>query len=175
MSVLNDDKKPLHKGRTSKLKDVEVDLRDQIVNKLRKKLIEDDIGAKVVELWLRGNANRTAWLERQKEFMASWDEHLEGDISGSFDGSSNLHLPMPFIIAKTMHARFLQALLGVDPPFHIQARTEACVDHLPMVTDIMRYAIREWANTNQGIEESLDKWIWAWVTQGSGILKWGWD
>lgn len=176
MSVINNDKKVLQEGRKVILgKDERASLRDQVVTKLVDKLLADEIGAKVSNLWQRGNANRTSWLERQREYLMFWDEHLLGDTSGSFDGSSNLHIPVTLIVAKTMHARFLQALLGIDPPLYIRSRTEAFVDRVSMISDLMRYAIFEWANHNKGIEEVLDRWIWAWVTQGSGIIKWRWE
>lgn len=175
MSVLNDDKKVIEKGRKSPLKDVDASLRDQIVVKLAKKLKDADIGKKVSDLWDRGTANRVEWLEKQREFMASWDQHRITDPDGAFDGSSDLHVPMPLTVAKTMHARFFQAILSVDPPFSLKARTEAFYDRVPIVSDTMRYAINDWANYNKGIEEEIDKWLWSWITAGSGILKWGWD
>jgi hypothetical protein len=74
-----------------------------------------------------------------------------------------------------MHARFFQALTSVDPPFSLKARTEAFYERVPMIADTMRYAVNDWANQNRGIEEELDKWLWSWITAGSGIIKWGWD
>lgn len=174
MSVINDDKKVLD-GRSKKLQDAEASLRDQIVQKLTTKLIDDGIGTKVANLWERGNANRVSWLERQREYLMSWDEHLIGDTSGAYDGSSNLHIPITLIVAKTLHARFLQALLGIDPPFYVRPRTEALVDRVSLISDLMRYAIYEWGNHYKGVEDALDKWLWAWITQGSGTIKWRWD
>lgn len=178
MSVINDDKKVIQEGRRNVLKDVEASKRDQVLVKLTKKLEDDNIPNKISNLWSRGNANRANWLERQAEFLSGWDDHLIGNSSsggGAFEGSSNLHLPTLFTVAKTMHARFLQALLAIDPPFFIKARTEAFVDRVPLINDTMRYAINEWANRGLGIEEPLDKWLWSWITTGSGIIKMRWD
>lgn len=178
MSTIQNDKKVVQEGRRNALKDAEAGLRDQVLVKLTKKLEEDNLPQKISNLWSRGNANRANWLERQREFLSSWDDHLIGNGSnggGAFEGSSNLHLPTLFTVAKTMHARFLQALLSVDPPFFIKARTEAFVDRVPLINDVMRYAINEWANRGLGIEESLDKWLWSWITTGSGIIKLRWD
>lgn len=175
MSVINNDKKALD-GRSKTLQDdAKASLRDQIVLKLTDKLIEDGIGQKVSNLWQRGNANRVSWLERMREYLLSWDEHLIGDTTGAYDGSSNIHIPITLIVAKTLHARFLQALLGIDPPFYVRPRTEAFVDRVQLISDLMRYAIYEWGNHYRGVEEVLDKWIWAWITQGSGTIKWRWD
>lgn len=175
MSVLNNDRKVIQDGRKNILKDVDASLRDQVVVKLAKKLKDDNIGQKVVDLWLRGNANRQEWLDKQREFLASWDQHRVTNPDGAFDGSSDLHVPMPLTVAKTMHARFFQAILGIDPPFNLKARTEAFYERVPMISDTMRYAINDWANERRGIEEEIDKWLWSWITAGSGLLKWGWD
>jgi hypothetical protein len=174
VSELNNDKKVLEEGRKEKLKDVDAPLRDQVVQKLFKKLDEMVIGEKVSTLWQRGNANRTAWLERQRTYLASWDEHLMADTTGAFDGSSQLHLPMPFIVCKTLHARFVQAIWQ-DPPLHTKARNEASMERVPTVQDTMRYYLMDGANHNQGVEKVVDLWIWDWLTTGSGITKWRWD
>src|ERR1051325_9683233 len=126
MSNLNNDKLPVQEGRKNTLKDVDAPLRDQIVSKLFDKLESDDIniGAKVTDIWTKGVANRSLWNERQRSWLASWDEHLMADTSGDFKGSSQLHIPMPWIVCKTLHARFIQAIWQ-DPPFHVRAQNEA--------------------------------------------------
>lgn len=178
MSVLNDDKMVLEKGRKNTLKDAKASLRDQLVTKLVKKLEDDNVGQKISKLWLAGNANRAEWLDRQSEYLASWDNHIGADADDSSvnpSSTSNLHLPTLFIVVKTLHARFLQAILGVDPPFNIKARTEAFVDRVPVITDTLAYALKRWMNYNRGAEQEIDKWVWSWVATGSGIIKQGWD
>lgn len=178
MSELDNNKKVIQEGRRNVLKDVEASKRDQVLAKLAKKLEDDNVPNKISNLWYRGNANRSNWLERQREFLSSWDDHLIGNSAsggGSFEGSSNLHLPTLFTVAKTFHARFLQALLAIDPPFFIKARTEAFVDRVPLINDVMRYAMNDWANRGLGVEDALDKWLWSWITTGSGIIKLRWD
>ena len=178
MSVLNDDKMVLEKGRKNTLKDAKASLRDQLVTKLVKKLEDDNVGQKISKLWLAGNANRAEWLDRQSEYLASWDNHIGADADDSSvnpSSTSNLHLPTLFIVVKTLHARFLQAILGVDPPFNIKARTEAFVDRVPVITDTLAYAPKRWMNYNRGAEQEIDKWVWSWVATGSGIIKQGWD
>lgn len=180
MSIINKDQELVNKGRKNALQDsetlqVEASLRDQIPQKLLKKLRDMDVGQKVYKMWLTGNANRQTWLERQQEFLADWDEFLPSTDQGAFNGSSNLHLPMPFIVIKTLHARFLQALLGIDPPFTVKARREDAVERSAMVQEVMEYAIKDWANCYEGAYEALDDWVWQWLSTGSGILKQRWD
>jgi hypothetical protein len=174
VSEINKDKDVLENGRRAPLKDVDAPLRDQVVDKLFSKLEEMEIGEKVVTLWNKGSYNRQRWLERQKAYLASWDEHLISSTDGAFEGSSQLHIPMPFIVCKTLHARFLQALWQ-DPPFNLKARNEASIDRLATVSDTLRYALMDWANHDKGAEAEVDRWVWRWITNGSGILKMGWD
>jgi hypothetical protein len=174
LSELNQDRKVVDEGRKERLKDVDAPLRDQIVQKLYQSLKEKNIGLTVSTMWSRGNANRSTWLERQKAYLASWDEHLIPSTEGPFDGSSQLHIPMPFIVAKTMHARFIQAIWQ-DPPLFTKARNEASLERVATVQDTMRYYLVDGANHNKGVESVVDRWVWDWVTSGSGLMKWRWD
>jgi hypothetical protein len=175
MGYLNDEQEVAENGRSNILKDVEAPLRDQIPTKLAEKLEEMDIGEKVVAIWNMGNANRTAWLERQQVYLKDWDEFLVSTADGPFEGSSNLHIPMPLVICKTVHARFMQALMGIDPPFMIKGRTEGQLDRGFLITNLVRYVLLEYCNECDGIEEEVDKWLWDWVSVGSAILKNRWE
>lgn len=174
MSTLNDDKKPLQ-GRKNPLKDVLAPKRDQVVSKLADKLREMNTAQRVVEAWLQANSQRQELLERQETYLKDWDEFLVSEADGAFDGSSNLHLPTSFIVCKTYHARFLQALLGVEPPFFARARREDSIDRTAMVTDTLAYTLKDWANHYDGVHEAVDDWIWNWTTTGTGILKIRWE
>jgi hypothetical protein len=174
VSDLINDKDTVQNGRRGALKDVSAPLRDQIVDKLYNKLVDLGVGIKVSNMWLAGSANRDSWLERQRAYLASWDEHLVNSTDGPSEGSSNLHIPMPFIVCKTMHARFMQAIWQ-DPPFSVKARNEASIERAPTVADTLRYYIMDGANYYKGIEAVVDKWVWDWITVGSAIKKWMWD
>lgn len=183
MSIINDDKKKTGKtGRNQPLKDspeqdleVQVSKRDQVPQKLKAQLEKIEMGTKIVRLWETGNSDRTEWLQRQQMYLSDWDEFLVSSAEGPFQQSSSLHLPMPLIVAKTLHARFLQALLGYDPSFTVKARREDSSEQAPLVQNVMRYALNDWANENEGATEALDMWVWDWVTTGVGLLKIRWD
>lgn len=163
-------------GRKNALpKEAEVSLRDQIPAKLLTRLNEMKMGQKVVQMWALGNAQRQEWLEREQVHLKDWDEFLMSTAEGPFEGSSSLHIPMPLIVAKTMHARYMQALLGIDPPFQTKARTEASMPRAEMVHDLMGYTLRKWINHRRGIYATADAWVWSWVTSGCGIMKARWD
>lgn len=162
-------------NRKNRLKDVDADIRDQIPAKLAEKLDEMGVGDKVVKIWQIGNANRTMWLERQQIYLQDWDEFMAPTSEGPFTGVSNLHLPLPLIICKTVHARFMQALIGIDPPFTVEGRTEAEVERAQLIQSLMRYILLEHANYYDGIEDAVDRWLWDWVTTGSAILKARWE
>lgn len=174
MSELNNDKKSLESARKDKLQGVDAPLREQIVDKLFKKLKEMDIGQKAVSIWEGYNSTRVLWSERQKAWLESWDRHLVSDNSGPFEGSSQLHIPMPFTVVKTMHARFLQALWQ-DPPFNVRAQNEQSMDRVELVRDVMRWYLMRGGNYNKGMGLTVDKWVWDWISQGSGVMKAKWS
>lgn len=173
MSEIQNDKEVLRDLNTSEYKGIDAPLRDQIPAKLLEQCRELGLGTKVEQLWHRGNADRTNWLERQQTYLANWDEFLVGNSDGPFEQSSNLHIPMPFIVAKTYHARLLSALLALDPV--TQARRADGVEKARVVSDVMRYTLNDWANHHQGTEQPLDAWVWDYITTGVGLLKWRWE
>lgn len=175
MSELNRDKLVIENGRKNTLKDVDAPLRDQIPEKLAQKLEEMEIGQRVMALWSIASRNRQEWMNRQETFLSDWDEFLESSAEGPFAGASSLHIPMPLQVAKTMHARYVQAILGVEPFFNLKPRREDSVDRTQVVSDTMHYTLKDWCNFNQGVEEAVDLWIWDWVTMGSGMMKARWE
>ena len=175
MSIVNKDQEVVNEGRRNALEGAEAPLRDQIVSKLYRQLEKDEIAKKVEELWTAGQANRVAWLERQKIYLQSLDDYSVQDSSGPFDGSSKLHLPIPLIVCKTFHSRMYQALMGVDPPFYCKARNEASLDRVATVSDTLRYYIYDGSNYGRGVDQVVDLWLWDWITTGVGIVKWRWD
>jgi hypothetical protein len=174
VSQLSDDKQTINEGRKKPLKGVDASLRDQIAEKLYDKCVELNIGQKVSEMWSKHTMNRATWLERQKVYLASWNESLISDTGGAFEGSSQLHIPMPYIVCKTLHARYNQAIWQ-DPPFNIKARTEALKDRVPVVGDTIRYYLMDGCNYHKGVEEIADKFVWDWITRGTGLGKIRWD
>lgn len=175
MSIISDDKKTLD-GRKNRLgSDAKIGLRDQVVKKLFNKLEEDKVGLKVHEAWVTETARIQELLDRQQVYLRDLDEHIPADAEQPFSGSSNLHIPMPFIVSKTYQARFMQAIWSVDPPFTVKARREDGVGKQDLIENFMRYVIYSWANHNHGIEEEVETWIKQWIDTGTGIIKTRWD
>ena len=180
MSKLKLDKEVLQGRRPDRLQDtddiqVSAPLRDQIVSKLTKRLEDMEFAQKIVEVWHRENAARVVWLQRQQLYLSNWDEFIPSSADGPFVGSSNLHMPIAFTVCKTFHARMLQTLVGVDPPFNIKARRADALEKAQLVEELMSYTLKEWINDRRGVEETLDTFVWDWVTTGAGILKTGWE
>ena len=176
MNQLNEDKKVLEGRRTKKLGSAALaSKRDQIPEKLRQILIKKKVGQKVSEMWSQGNAERTTWLNRQQVYLRDIDEFLESSAEGAFAGSSTLHLPISLTIAKGMHARFVRAMLGIEPYFNTKARREDSIKAAEAVQSLMHYALKDWVNNHDGIADIIDAWLWQWITVGSGILKWRWE
>lgn len=175
-SSQQNDKEVLLNGRKPiQFDGIEASLRDQIPAKLKAKLEAMNYGAAINKICFSGDAKRTEWLLRQQEFLDTWDELLNVNTDGPFEGSSNLHIPMPLIVSRAMHARFMQALLGVDPPFSLKARTEASKERTEVLEDTLVYTLKDWSNNYRGVDAVIDMWIWHWVTTGCGILKLRWD
>lgn len=155
--------------------EVTASLRDQQLEDLASKLEDMEMGEKVADLWHRANADRAEWLERQEKFLVEYDEFLKPIYNQPLDWSSNLHLPTILTVCKTYHSRMYSALMDIDPPFSVKARQAANVERAALVSDLIRYTLKDWANDYQGVEETVDRWLWDWITRGVGILKGRWD
>lgn len=158
-----------------KKQSVEVDLREQINQKLYDKLVELNEGHNTVSIWNAANVHRQAWLDRNEWMLKEYDEFLEPIYDSPNTWSSTLHLPTALTVVKTYHARMLAALLAVDPPFTVKARQAANQDRADLVQELMRYTINTWCNHFQGVEETVDAWLWHWIVSGCGILKLRWE
>jgi hypothetical protein len=173
--TIQNDQEVLKEGRKNTLENVDVPLRERIINKLVDKLEDIKAGSKAVEMWNAGNARRADYLKRQQDLLLEFDEFVDPIHHASQAWSSTLHLPVAFIQAKTYHARFLAALIGIDPPFTVKSRTAANEDRAMLIQDLMRYTLSSWVNREKGIDEVIDTWLWSWVTSGCGILKMRWN
>lgn len=176
MSLLQNDRKVVQDGRQNTLQDAEVPLRDRIVNRLYEKLTSDDVkmGVKLTEAWTLATTNMQTILDKQQTFMRDLNDFGIGAEQNAFGGQSNLHIPMTFTVVKTYHARFMEALIGLDPMFSVKPRREDATDSVTVVEDLMRYTLLSWANQYKGIEEELDPWVWDWCAAGWAVLKSGW-
>ncbi len=174
---LSNDKSVLEDGRKNTLEgDVpKVALKDQIPKKLAKKLKEMHISETVTQMWQMGNANRATWLDNQRQLLYEFEEFVSPIYDAPYNWSSTLHLPIAYTLCRTFHSRMNSALMGMDTPFTVNARKEANSDRAPLVQELMSYAIREWSNDHTGIDDAIDRWVWAWVTSGRGVLKYRWE
>lgn len=184
--VRSDDANLVNEGRKKTLGDtaeamdgqtvaVEVPLREKVVKKLQKRLKDQNEGLRTRELWQLGNAERQEWLTKMRALLTTFDEFMTPIYSAHNDWSSTLHLPVTFTACKTYHARMFAAIMAIDPPFTAKARQGHNADRAQLIQELMGYALREWANNHKGVEQEVDKWLWRWITQGSGILKSRWD
>lgn len=174
---INNDAKAVQDGRDTTFEGEipKASLKDQIPKKLLKKLNEQNVGDIVSSIWELGTANRMEWLESQRVLLAEFEEFMEPIYKAPYAWSSTLHLPVSYTLCRTFHSRMNAAILNMDPPFTAIARKEANSDRAPVVQEVMRYATKEWSNCYKGIEETIDSWIWQWVTSGRGILKYKWE
>jgi len=160
---------------TSEGEALEADKMEQSPKTLMKLLEEEEYGKEVVEMWTIGDNERNEWLQRQEAFLDEYDEFISPIYSAPSDWAASLHLPIAFTVSKTFHARFFAAVFSQDPMFTLSSRTEANVEREATATDVLNYALKDWANDYAGIEEEIDRVIWNWVIRGVGILKMGWE
>lgn len=175
MSIVQDEK-PI-KNRSGLGLENQAPVVDHHQIKLAKDLNELEAGQKISELWSTGNADRTEWLNRQQNFLATWDEFIDNEdlMRGPWTESSNLHLPVTLTAVRALHARMFAALFSVQPPFTVRPNNEAATVAIPLIEGVMQYTIREWLNYNDGVAEVMDQWLWEWITTGTAILKLRWD
>lgn len=171
--ILEKRKNPLTDDPAQKLV-VTASLRDQQLEKLAKTLEDLDVGSKVVNMWLSGNAERADWNERQQKYLQEIDEFIDPIYEPALDWSSTIHLPTILTLCKTFHSRMYAALMSLDPPFTMKGRREDSSDRAILCTELMRYTLADWINENEGIDDVVDHWLWDWVTKGNGILKARW-
>jgi hypothetical protein len=179
MSTTQNEQDVLREGRKNTLgKEALAPLRDRMVDALMSKITADDVklGNKITQAWNTATTNISPALEKQQEFLADLDNFRTNDTDPSaFGGASNLHLPMAFTVVKSYHSRFMEALLGVDPPFSMKARREDGSDRVQACEDLMRYTLMSWANRYRGVEDTIDAWLWNWCGTGTGIMKMRWN
>jgi hypothetical protein len=162
------------KDSTQTLDDImKVSLRDATVENLLEKVTEQQIGLKVQKMWLQHKAHVEEHNQRMVK-LQMWDEYLD-DVDMAYDGTSNIHIPMPMVVLKTFHARMFQALFSVDPPFSVRAMQEAYQDDVDMVYGLMSWTLGEWCNFNEGVEAVADRWLWNWAGWGNGAMKVRWE
>ncbi len=173
MSILQRDQDVLEKRVA--VEGMDAQPADQTPNDLLSQVRDMGLGQKIISMWRTGNADRQEYLDNQAELLADWDIHnSDSDPVGPWDGSSNLHLPLSFTAVKSLHARFLQAIFAIDPPFVVKARTEAYSERIQNVQEVLAYALKDYANYYKGIEDVIDDWLWQWLVTGRGILKQRW-
>lgn len=162
------------KGQEMSLEEMfKASMRDAVVEKLVDDCNEEKVGLKIQAAWLQHKSHIQEHQERMEK-LQNWDEYIE-DFDQNYDGTSNLHLPLPMIVLKTFHARMYQALMAIDPPFSVRAMQEAYQDDVDMVYGLMNWTLKEWANYNEGVEAVVDRWLWSWCGFGAGHLKLRWD
>ena len=163
---LSNDMNAVTEGRKKTLeKEVpKASLRDQIPKKLAKKCEDLKVSEIVTSMWHLGNTNRAEWLDRQRHLLQEFEEFIDPIYPAPYDWSSTLHMPIAYTLCRTFHSRMNAAIMSMDPPFVVSARKEANADRAPLVQELMRYTVRDWANEHAGIDDVIDRWVWNWVT-----------
>jgi len=171
----NDEDVVRKKARQDKLKDVEAPLRDQIVKKLFNTVEDLELPRKVDDMWHQANADRSRRLSDLINYMTEYDQFLEATIEGPFTVAGDLHLPTTYVALKTVHARFMQALVTSMDNFTAKARSRGNSEREQGISDVMKYYLSDASNNNEGYTAELDKWVWAWIGYGQAFFKQRWE
>lgn len=118
--------------------------------------------------------DRLMWLQRREEYYLQWDDYITPVTKGLWDGSSNIHLPLTETQCMQMHARIMQAIFGVNPPFFTDPQEDADEARLLKIERMMKYILMRYVNYNKGIYSALDDFAWDLTTEGIGILSRDW-
>ncbi len=118
--------------------------------------------------------DRFNWIDRVEEFYIGFDDYLTPIRRGLWDGSSNLHMPLPEIQCNNMHARILQAVFFSYPWFFIEPQEELDSARIQKIELLMKYILMRYANYNNGIYNAIDDWAWDLSTLGVGIFSRAW-
>ena len=119
--------------------------------------------------------DRIRWLRRREEFYLSWDDYLSPTYKGLWHGSSILHSPTTEIQVNAMHARILQSIFFVNPPFYIDPQEDLDELRIKKIYNRMKYLLMRLANYNKGIFSAVDDWAMDLCTDGMAIFARGWD
>lgn len=118
--------------------------------------------------------DRSQWLQRREEYYLQWDDYVTPVTKGLWDGSSNIHVPLTEIQCNQMHARLLQSIFGVSPPFFVDPQEDIDEGRILKIERLMKYILMRSVNYNKGIYSTMDDFCWDLVTEGVGILSRDW-
>lgn len=120
------------------------------------------------------SSDRMSWLRRREDYYLGWDDYISPIYKGLWDSGSNLHLPKTEIQANAMHARFIQAIFFINPPFFIDPQEDMDEARVMQIERKMKYILMRYCNYNKGIFNAMDDFCWDLVTGGIGILRRDW-
>ncbi len=120
--------------------------------------------------------DRDAWLNRREIYLDDIDNFCEASEEElRFEGAAQLHIPVTLEKVRATHARLLQALFAVQPPFYTEPQEKLDVQRLQKINQLMKWAVSRGANYYKGIQEALDDFIWNFSAEGWGFLHLKWD
>lgn len=157
-------------------KEVQLSMRYRIPKKLQK-LEEKKLRG--MAMWVDeqmrlADDQRTAFLERLTQYRASWNDFVKTGIAPGFKGGHDVHIPMTFEKIRTMHARIYQAVMGIDPIFSIKPRKPIAEEMKVFKEDILQWAVKDYANREEGWTKAIDQDILNFVADGTSITKHYW-
>lgn len=120
------------------------------------------------------DTERSQFIERLTRYRQVWKDFVSAGLNPAFDGAHNVHVPMAFASIKAMQARIYQAVMGVNPPFTLKPRTKVPETHKQDKENLLSWVITDYANTQNGWDETIDEDILNFVADGKAVTKQYW-
>lgn len=118
--------------------------------------------------------DRRIWMDRRAEYILQYDDIVTPVYKSLWDSSANLHLPLTESTKRAMHARIMQSIFFVNPPFFVDPQEDIDQMRLEKIESLMKYILIRYANFNKGIYLTIDDWVNDLCNEGMGILSRDW-
>lgn len=114
------------------------------------------------------------YFDQRREWMLALRDLRYRYREGYFEHASDLHVPYTLIMQKAMHARIFQIFSQANF-FSVEANNVAFRDREEIISWFMNWVLSKWINRGRGKSDAMDSWIDDILSEGSGVLKLGFD
>ena len=117
---------------------------------------------------------RGDFVNRQKTYLANFDDFITEITKGPWEGSLNLHMPLTAIMVKSYHARLYNIFTAQDTVNLVprEPMDERLVAKLSMLRN---WYLWDYINEYRGIKGVVNELFYDVVTVGYGIIMKSWD
>lgn len=118
--------------------------------------------------------DRSAFIERQKKFLFSYDDFITFTRKGPWDDSANIHTPLTAIMVKTLHSRLYNIFMNEDTTQFIP-REPMDENRVEILKKLRSWYMWDYINEYKGIRGVANELFWDVCTVGYGLLLKDWE